>query len=60
MPLIKKYDSFDKAEEADVKYWQSLSGEEKLVILEGIRQQYWAFQSEHPPGLQRVYRIIKR
>ena len=55
-----KFNSFEEHEAADIEYWKSLSGERKLEILEAIRAQYWVMKNEHPRGLQRVCRIIKR
>lgn len=58
--VVKKYKSFEEQEAADVEYWQNLSGDDKLEILELIRTNYWAMKNETPGRLQRVYRVIKR
>jgi len=58
--IIKKYDSFKEAEDAETKYWKKLSGNKKLEILEILRSQYWAMHHAGIPGFQRVYRIIKQ
>jgi len=55
--VIKIFNSFEEHEEEEKKYWQNISGERKLEILEYIRLQYWALNNENPQGLQRVYRI---
>ncbi len=57
---IKIFSSFEEQELAEIEYWKKLSGEKKLQILEAIRAQYWAFNNESLPRLQRVYRVIKR
>lgn len=58
--VLKIFESFEEQEAADIKYWQNLSGEKKLEILEIIRANYWAMRNESPGRLQRVYRVIKR
>ena len=57
---FKIYNSFKEQEEDEIRYWQNLSGEEKLYILEVIRSHYWALKNENPGRLQRVYKIIER
>ena len=57
---LRIFHSFAEQEKANMEYWQNLSGNEKIKILEAIRLQYFAFHDEYPKRLQRVYRIIKR
>jgi hypothetical protein len=57
---FKIYNSFKEQEEDEIRYWQNLSGEQKLYALEVIRSNYWALKNEHPGRLQRVYKIIER
>ncbi len=58
--IAKKFNSFDEAEQAEIKYWKELPGEKKLEILEELRKQYWAITHAGKPGFQRIYRIIKQ
>ena len=58
--VIKIFNSFEEQELEEKKYWQNLSGEKKLEILEYIRLQYWALNNENPRRLQRVYKFIER
>jgi hypothetical protein len=57
---VKKYNSFTEQEQDDILYWRTLTGEEKLKILEIIRANYWAIKNENPPGFQRVYRVVEQ
>lgn len=56
----------DKAEQKDIEYWKSKSPEERLSILQDLREQYITlFQKEEEyyearKGLRRVYRIVER
>ncbi len=62
---IKKT-SYKEAEEADVSFWQSKSSEERLTVLQELREQYIKFfnkQTEYNESrkrLRRVFKIIKR
>ena len=56
--VIKKYKIDEQPN--DFSYWQTKSYEERLDVLEQIRKEYilWRYNAE--PGLQRIYRIVKR
>lgn len=51
--------SFREAEKADKEYWKTKTPEERLDILQYLREEYYIFKNENRKGLQRVYRIIK-
>jgi hypothetical protein len=53
---IKKLNQPDQ----DTAYWQSQSYEARLAALEELRQEYNRWKNDVQPGLQRVYRIVKR
>ena len=63
--LTIKKTSLDEAEETNVLFWQSRSSEEKLTVLQELREQYIKFfnkQTEYNESrkrLRRVYKIIK-
>ncbi len=63
--LTIKKTSLDEAEETNVLFWQSKSSEEKLTVLQELREQYIKFfnkQTEYNESrkrLRRVYKIIK-
>ena len=58
--ILHKFNSFEEQEIEEIKFWQNLSGEKKLVILENIRANYWAMHNGTPQRLQRVLRVIER
>lgn len=55
---LKIFHSHDEQDQADREYWKSLSGEQKLEILEAIRMQYWAFKNEHPQRLDEFVALL--
>ena len=64
--LSIKKTSLEEAEEADVLFWQSKSSEERLTVLQELREQYIKLfnkQTEYNESrkrLRRVFKIIKR
>jgi len=54
---VRKFRSFEEAEEADREFYRSLSGDQRLqLMLELIAQTY----GDPPPRFQYVYRVAKR
>jgi hypothetical protein len=45
---------------SDFAYWQTQPYTLRLATLEKIRQEYHGWRGDAQPGLQRVYRIVKR
>ena len=48
------------ADQHDVVYWKSQSPEEKLDIVQSLREIYYVFRNESRTGFQRIYSIIKQ
>ena len=57
---IQFFKSFAEAEEADKKYYQSLTPTQRIEILLILRSQFQPHDHESRGRLKRVYRIIKR
>jgi hypothetical protein len=57
---LQVFNSFAEAEEADKKYYRSLSPNERIALLLLLRDQYRPYPNELTEGFKRVYRIIKR
>ena len=54
--VVTKHGSFAEAEKADLRFFQSLSGNERLqILLQIIRSN----QPDDEQGFKRVYRIVK-
>ena len=52
--------SFEEAEQWEFQQNISITPEERLDILQRLREEYYIFKNESRKGFQRVYRIIKR
>lgn len=57
---IEVFPSFAEAEEADKKYYKSLTPNQRIAYLLMLRDQYRPYSHELTEGFKRVYRIIKR
>lgn len=58
--VIQFFNSFAEAEEADRKYYQSLTPAQRIEILLILRSLFKQKDDEPRGRLKRVYRIIKR
>jgi hypothetical protein len=54
---LQVFDSFEEAEQADLEQWLALSGRERVIAGEALREE--AFPN-HEPGLQRVLQVVER
>jgi len=52
--------TFKDAKRLDIEYWKSCTPEEKLDILQYLRDLYYDFKNENRKRFQRIYRIVKR
>jgi hypothetical protein len=57
--FVKKFNSFEEAEKAEVEYWQNLTPKAKLRILDEI--QLMQLKALYPRGkkFEKVVRIVK-
>jgi hypothetical protein len=58
--VVRKFNSFEEAEAAEIEYWKGVSGERKIEILEELRSRFLDFDDERIERFQRVYRVIKQ
>lgn len=52
--------SFEEAEEWDIRQNLAMTPEERLDLLQRLRDEYYTFKNENRKRFQRVYRIVKR
>jgi hypothetical protein len=57
--VLRKFEQFDDAEEADRQFYASLSPQERLEMLLEIIAQAQESTGETTKGLERVYRVIE-
>jgi hypothetical protein len=57
--VVKKFNSFEEAEKAEIEYWRNLSGEEKLKVLDEIQMMH--LRALYPRGkkFEKVVRFVK-
>jgi len=58
--VVKKFNSFEEAENAEVENWKTVSGEKKIEILEELRLRFLHINDEKIRRFQRVYRVTKQ
>jgi hypothetical protein len=52
--------SFEEAEQWDIEQNLSMTPEERLDILQALREEYYILKNETRKGFQRVYRIVEQ
>lgn len=59
--FIKKIASFKEAEEEELRYYLNLTPEERLGIMQFLREAYFKLKGygKNREGLRRVFKIIK-
>jgi hypothetical protein len=63
MPDPKKFtfevfDSFEEAETNERQQWMSMTPEERMILLETLRQQSYPDEQSSPQGLQRILSVV--
>ncbi|MGA7722225.1 MAG: hypothetical protein WCA84_13730 [Ignavibacteriaceae bacterium] len=56
---VKIFKSFKEQEEADLEYWQKISGEEKMRIVEEMRKEYIRLHHPEIKSIEKFVRIRK-
>ena len=54
--VLRIAETYEVAEEIDLRDWLALSGRERLEIGERMRREAWP---DHEPGLQRLLRVVE-
>jgi hypothetical protein len=52
--------TFSKSEEEDEKYYSSLTSQERLSIVQELREEELKRKNEDGKGLRRVFKVIKQ
>jgi len=60
MDRVFRIVTFQEADELDIEYWRNATFEEKLDMVQRLREIYYQMYDESRKGLQRVYRIVER
>lgn len=57
--IVKKYNSFEEAENAEREFWRNASVEFKLKTLEAIRYTYFSSLKKNINGIEKIVKIKK-
>jgi len=60
MEKILKKVSLKEADKLDIEFWKSKTPEERLDILQYLRELYYEFKNEDRKRFQKIYRVIKQ
>jgi len=59
MEKVFRKTTYEESDRVDIQYWKTRTPEEKLDILQCLREEYYLFKNENRKGFQRIYRIVK-
>ena len=57
--VMRTFDSFEEADEADREHWLSCTPEERMIALEHIRQLAWGYNDQSGLKLSRSPGLLK-
>ena len=60
MERVSKKVSLKEADKLDLEFWKSKTPEERLDVLQYLREIYYEFKNEDRKRFQKVYRVIKQ
>lgn len=60
MERVSKKVSLKEADKLDIEFWKSKTPEERLDVLQYLREIYYEFKNEDRKRFQKVYRVIKQ
>jgi len=60
MERVLKKVSLKEADKLDIEFWKSKTPEERLDVLQYLREIYYEFKNEDRKRFQKVYRVIKQ
>ncbi len=60
MKKVLKKVSLKEADKLDIEFWKSKTPEERLDVLQYLREIYYEFKNEDRKRFQKVYRVIKQ
>jgi hypothetical protein len=58
--IIRRYASYQEAEQADLEYYRNLTPDQRMNILFELTERHRQENDEPSEGFARVYRIVKR
>jgi hypothetical protein len=57
---VRKFNSFEEADQADREQWAAIPPDERVSILEEMRAEWEAWRGDGHQGLRRTVRILQQ
>jgi hypothetical protein len=56
---VRKFSSFDDENRADRELWQRMTPDERVAIVEQLREEWWKHHGNGEEGLRRAVRVLE-
>lgn len=56
---VRKFSSFDEENRADWEFWQRMTPDERVEVVEQLRQEWWEAHGNGEEGLRRAVRVLE-
>ena len=53
---MRKFSSFEEENRADLEFWQRMTSDQRVEVVEQLRQEWW---EQHGDGEQRLRRVVR-
>ena len=57
---VRKFTSFEEENRADLEYWQEFTPDERVEIVERLRQEWWQRHGDGVPRMEKVVRVLSQ
>lgn len=57
---LRKFSSFDDENRADREFWQQMTPDERVGIVEQLREEWWKHHGNGEQGLRRTVRVLEK
>jgi len=57
-PWIRKCTSFEEERQADFEFWARFTPDERVAIVESLRQQWFTITGQRDEGFRRTVRVL--
>jgi hypothetical protein len=55
---LRKFSSFDDENRADLEFWQRMTPDERVAIVEQLREEWWKDHGDGEQGLRRAVQVL--
>jgi hypothetical protein len=57
---LRKCSSFEEENQADLEFWQRMTPNERVALVEQIRAEWWERNGDGEQGLRRAVRVLEQ